>query len=293
MDNKKIGAGLFLIILGGLFLLVNLGYISFNIFFSILDLWPLLLVVAGVNIIFNKRPIVALITWIIFFIILILYGSFYGGRDMGSSGENINTSFFKLAETSRGKLDLDIGAAKINIASEKNDLLKLDGYGRQLDYEHSLKNDDKIAIFDFANKNFSPITSNKTSSNYNFKLNENVIWDLDLNLGAISGILNLKNISVESIDLDIGAGDLDIILGDKHDSPNLKINGGVSNLSIAIPKTAGIKIKLDGALNKTDMDNLDLDKVGDYYISPNYEEKDVKIDFYTSMGVGKIKFKVY
>ena len=289
MDNRKLTVGVILIILGILFLLANLGYISFDVLFGILDLWPLLLVVAGVNILFNKKPIIVLVTWVIFFAALILYGIFYGGVN---TDVDFKTHFVKPAETSYGKLNLDIGAARVGVDSEKNNLLKVDAQGAKLRHNNTYKNDMETAIFNFANKNHSPAIYSTRGSNYNFKLNENVIWDLDLDLGAISGTLNLENIATRSVDLDMGAGNLNIILGNKYGKSDIEIDSGASNINIAVPRDAGVKIKLDSSLSKINMDDLNLIKLGDHYISPDYEEKDVKLGFRINMGVGRVDFRV-
>ncbi len=289
MNNKKLISGIILIVLGIIFLLTNLGYISFDVLFGILDLWPLLLIVAGINVLFNKKPIITLITWIVFFIILILYGAFYGWVNTST---DFNTHFTKPVETSHGEFNLDIGAAKVNINSEENNLLKVNTRGVKLDYSNTYKNNKETAIFNFANRNYSSIIFSNRSSNYNFRLNEDVVWDLDLDLGAISGTLDLENVATKSIDLDMGAGNLNIILGNKYDKSDIRIDSGASNINITIPKDAGVKIKLDSSLSKINIDDLNLIKTGDYYISPNYEEKDTKLEFYVSMGVGKIGFRV-
>ena len=289
MNNKKLVSGTILIILGILFLLANLGYISFDMLFGIFDLWPLLFVIAGINIIFNKKPIIVLITWIMFFIILILYGTFYGGIN---TDIDFSTRFTKPAETSYGELNLDIGAAKINVDSEKDNLLEVNARGIKLDYDDIYKNNNETAIFNFANKNYNPIIFSTKSNNYNFGLNENVIWDLDLNLGAISGTLNLENIATESVALNMGAGNLNIVLGNKYDRSNIRIDSGASNINIIVPKDAGVKINLDSSLSKINIDDLNLIRLGDYYVSPDYEKKDVMLEFHISMGVGRVNFRV-
>ena len=257
--------------------------------FGIFDLWPLLFVIAGINILFNKKPIVILITWIIFFVILILYGIFYGSIN---TDIDFSTHFTKPAETSYGKLNLDIGAARVDIDSEKDNLLKVNARGIKLDYNDIYKNNNETAIFNFANRNHNSIIYGTGSNNYNFKLNEDVIWDLDLDLGAISGTLNLENIATKSIALNMGAGNLNIVLGNKYDQSDIRIDSGASNINITVPKNAGIKIKSDSSLSKIDIDDLGLIKSGDYYISPNYEKEDVKLEFHISMGVGIVNFGV-
>lgn len=291
MDNKSLTKGIILIVLGLILLLGNLGYISFDILFNIFDLWPLLLVIAGINILFNKKPIINIIAWVVFFIILIVYGGIYGGRNIRSSHVGFNTSFTKPVETSHGQFALHTGAAQIDIDSGDRELLKVNGHGNKLDYSHTFRNNNELAIFNFTNKNDKSMIFNNRTSKYNFELNENIIWDLGLDLGAISGTLNFEDIPVKNVDLNIGAGNLQIILGEKHNKTNFKIDGGVSNLKIAVPRDAGIRIRLDGALNKIDLDELGLTRTEDYYISPNYEEKDTKLDFHINMGLGKVKFK--
>lgn len=292
MKNNKLISGIILIVLGVFLLLANLGYISFAALFSVFDLWPLIFVVVGINILFNKKPIINFITWIMFLIILIAYGMFFSGGNVKKNRAEFNTSFTKLTETSYGELELDIGAANVNIGSEEKDLLRVNSKGIELDYSHRYNNNKEITSFNFENTGHNIMFLSNNSSNYNFNLNENVIWDLDLDLGAISGVLNLEDIPIRSFDLDIGAGKLDVILGNKYKKSNIKIDGGVSTLSLVVPKDAAIKMKLDSGLSKINIDHLNLTKLEDYYISSNYEEADMKLDFDISMGVGKIDFKI-
>lgn len=74
MDTSKITVGGVLIVLGVLLLLANMGIIDWFHFEMIFDLWPMLLIMAGVNIIFKKNPYVNMGMWILFILTLILYG---------------------------------------------------------------------------------------------------------------------------------------------------------------------------------------------------------------------------
>jgi len=291
MNNNKLSIGVILVTIGIFFLLINLGFISFSILFGIFDLWPLILVVVGINILFKKKSIVSFITWTLFFIVLIFYGAFYEGKNaIGSTG--YNTNFTKPIETVYGELNLDIGASELNIGVEEINLLSVNLRGAKLDYNDIYNNNKETVVFSFQNKNYNKINLTNKGNNYNFNLNKDVIWDLDLDLGAVSGKLNLEEIRIKSIDLDFGAGNLDIILGTKHNKSHIKIDSGASNLNIVIPKEAGIKLKLDTALTKTNIDDLNLKKSGDYYLSTNYEEATTKLEFAINMGVGKIDFKI-
>lgn len=291
VNTNKLATGAILIVIGIVFLLINLGYISFSILFGIFDLWPLILIVVGINVLFKNKSIVSFITWTLFFIILVLYGLYYGEiSNIGTTG--YNTNFKKPMETLYGELDLDIGAAKINIESAQSDLLNASLQGSNLNYTDTYKNNKETAVFNFKSKNYNKVNLNNKNNNYSFKLNKDVIWDLDFDLGAVSGVLNFEEIPIRSMDLDFGAGNLDIILGSNYSKSKLKIDSGASNLNILIPENTGIKIKLDTALTKTNIDSLNLSKEGDYYVSSNYEEASTKLDFDIDMGVGKVDFKI-
>ncbi|SDY22447.1 LiaI-LiaF-like domain-containing protein [Tindallia californiensis] len=68
MKNRDYTSGVILIGAGILFLLRNFGIISFRYLFQF---WPVILIITGINLIIEKQPYVAVLTWILFFIIVI------------------------------------------------------------------------------------------------------------------------------------------------------------------------------------------------------------------------------
>lgn len=78
--TRNIGAGIFLILVGILWALNNAGIADFHLFESIFYLWPLMLVVIGINIIFKDNSLIRTLTWLIFIVVIISYGYFYGNK---------------------------------------------------------------------------------------------------------------------------------------------------------------------------------------------------------------------
>ena len=72
MRRNNLILGMFFVFLGIFFLLTNLNIINFSIWSAIFDLWPLFLVMLGIHLI-SKRPTVTVISWIVFFAIIIFY----------------------------------------------------------------------------------------------------------------------------------------------------------------------------------------------------------------------------
>lgn len=74
MKNDNVGLGIFLVVVGVIIILINIGVMDWTILYSFLRLWPLLLVMAGLNIIFKDNRIVKLIMWLLLIAALVGYG---------------------------------------------------------------------------------------------------------------------------------------------------------------------------------------------------------------------------
>lgn len=296
MGNKRAILGILIIALGVLFLLNNLGFIDFSVLWRIWNMWPLLLVAIGFNIIFKENQKAIYAIWIVFFALLIFYGiylqkNYQSRHHMDRMGGNSRVVIEKSQVTEYGQLDLDLGAAELTIDKEDKNLLVAEIRGRDLNYYENYKNNKQRAEISFEGVNFRGVNfSVPHPSNYEFYLNRNVLWELDLDLGAISGEINLEDIPVRSIDLDFGAGELDFVLGDKSSELIFYIDAGASSLNIKIPEGAAIKVDMDAALTSTNLDDFDLIRDGDNYISRDYESADTKIEFDIDMGAGEIIF---
>jgi vacuolar-type H+-ATPase subunit I/STV1 len=74
MKNRSISLGILLILTGIVWVMINAGYIAeWSIRGSISVLWPLLLVMLGLNILIRKSPLISVIIWIVFAAIIIGY----------------------------------------------------------------------------------------------------------------------------------------------------------------------------------------------------------------------------
>lgn len=77
MKNKNLEFGFFILSIGIVSLLVNTGIIKWSIVNAFLELWPAILIVIGINIIFHNNSIIRIITWLLFLGAIVLYGYFY------------------------------------------------------------------------------------------------------------------------------------------------------------------------------------------------------------------------
>jgi hypothetical protein len=302
--KKNVTLGIIIIFIGIIWLLSNLNIFSFsliNIFLrSLATLWPLILIGFGLSILLKKNGVYKLLIWLIILVTILLYGvakvnsgtldNEYSPSDYDYSASH-DYSLSKDPATEEGKLNLNFAAGEISLASNNAKLLRLKSNIPNLKYDYRFLNGKKKVIIDFDKKKYLPFQGiNKTLFCF-LDLHKEVIWEMDLNLGAAKGDLDLRDLAVKKIELDVGAADLTLRLGDRHPHTDIEINAGASNLEIYLPKDVGLKIKLDSALADNNLADLGLEKNSDYHISPDFDSKPTKFLFHIDMGMGNLKFR--
>lgn len=286
-NSKGIGFGVFLLTIGIVWTLVSLKVISLSVFYSIITLWPLVLVMIGINIIFRNKPLVNAITWIALLAVIIVYGHYnYDSRFDSDSALKASNVAVEKTGSQKAVLDLSLGGMKFNVDSDTDKLLEAslnDPYAR-----YDVKTAGSTTTIKFGRDEFKPFVFAYDGYRGDFHLDPAVAWDLNIKMGAVNGTLDLTGIAAENIKMSTGAADLTLIMGDKASNSNVDIKAGASKFELHVPKTAGVTMVIKNALSSTNVDELGWTKNGNIYTSPNYDGAAVKINVSCSMGAGKI-----
>lgn len=290
MKHRNLGLGIFILSIGILLLLANLGVINWTIFNSLLDLWPALLIMAGINIIFRHNEIVKVITWIAFLALIIAYSI------LNKNGILINDAKWNASKTvkyerkanmERGELKLDLGGCRFSLGSSSTDLV--DAKFTDSNVKNSIEERDggKTAYLAFQNKKVSTSNYNSNSEDARININNGIMWNIDLDAGGINGTIDMSDLKVNNLKMEIGAANVKLMFGDKSSTMNTVIDGGASNIEAYIPRYVGVKVRMDSALSSTNLNGLGWTKQGHEYTSPNYDNASIKINMDVDMGVGK------
>jgi len=293
MKGRSIGFGIFILSIGVIWILFNLGIINWSILDALYRLWPLIFVVIGINVIFRNNSIVRGITWLAFLAAIISYGYFFPNVPATQKpGEGGNVSIEMPAETKRGELDLELGGVNLDVASTSARLVE--AFVSDPDINHSVGygNGKETATIRFNKKNRFAIYPGSVNSQLKVNLNENVLWNMNVKTGAVKGMLDLSRLRVENLKVDAGAAKLDFVFGRKSENFNVRLNAGASDIGVTVPSGSGVRIRMDGALNGTNLNELGWEKQGKVYTSPGYDSAPAKIDMEVKMGVGHFTVKV-
>jgi hypothetical protein len=134
----------------------------------------------------------------------------------------------------------------------------------------------------------SPVTkkriSNNIKNNWELKLNNQIIYNLSIETGAINMDSNLSGFKVEKLYIKSGVSNINLVVP-KYNS-KIIINTGASNIDIAIPKEVGAMLNIDSGIAIKNLD--DFIKRNDTYISNNYDNSEFKTEIEIDCGVSNI-----
>lgn len=296
MENRHVGFGVLLLSIGVVLLLINLGIISWSIVESFFELWPAILIVAGINIIFHRNQVVKIIAWLAFVALIVAHSYFYGGSNVpdffqGTGSEKVRIE--KASEVEQANLRLELSGTELLIVSTSSSLVDAELASSRISHSVEYEDSKRTANVTFEETHPFGIDINFRNNKNKFSLDENVTWDMFIDTGAANGTIDMSNLKVKSLDIDVGAANLKLICSSKYPSTSVKLDAGASNIEVVVPQGTGVKVKMDSTLSSYNLREPDWEKQGEYYVSSNYDSSDNKIFFDVDMGAGKfdVSFK--
>ncbi|MCX7745703.1 MAG: hypothetical protein N2645_02270 [Clostridia bacterium] len=291
MKNRKIGFGVFLISIGVLWLLGYFGLIDIlAVLGALFKLWPLIIVAIGINIIFKGNSIVKSVVWISFLAVILTYSLFIekNSYDNGKFIQTNNITIEQTDETKHGNLHLSLGAGNLELNSTTGNLIDGSTTKSKLKQSVLYRNGKETAVVNLEKGKYF-LDRNFMNETVRVNLNENTDWELDINAGLENGTLNMSKLKLKQFTLDVGLSDLKLIFGNNFEKTDVKINAGLSDIEMVLPKELGVRINVDGGLNDTNLDHLGWNKESGYYQSPGYSEAKNKMNIKVDMGLSHLE----
>lgn len=296
--------GLFLIILGVVFFLNTYGFLPWGFWVNIIDLWPLILIIAGIALFFNKRvPFSAVL--VVFLLALVGYSFFQGVPNTGngvsrgplqegaSKVMELTAPFEKGVKTS--ELNLNLGGAQVNVNGVKSESGQqpslLTGtyhwnnrfnYGSEPEFSQVRNGETHRIKFNSEKKPSSG------DSSLDLGLSDQVEYDMEINAGAVRGTLDFSQLRVKKLDMSTGASDIELRFGDTGIHTKVDLSTGASKITLVVPENVGLKIHLSGIASNTNFTGDGLFLSDKEWASPNYNSAKTTIEMDISMAAGKV-----
>ncbi len=242
-----------LITAGVLFLLSNLNVLDID-FWNLWRLWPVLLILAGLDIILGRRSalgniFVLLITIVVVAGVVILIVSAPDALGTLASGE-VERVDEPLDGIERADLAVRFAAGTLEIGrlTDSSSLFEAD---LELATERKplwgITRDGSEASMALEYRSGAFMQNWRRGDEWDLRLSPKVGYDLDVSMGAGDATLNLSGLDIRGLTVETGAGRATIILPEEGDF-EAEISGAVGQVVIEIPEGMAARVQVSRAL---------------------------------------------
>jgi len=300
VDNKVRRGGLvgpvILIGLGIVFLLNNLGVLSWSVWEVLLRMWPVLLIALGLDLLIGRRSIWGSLLALVLILAVLAGGLWLSGVHLGTgesgTGEVVSQPL-EGATQARVVISQGSGIQRISALSETANLVE--GKIRLANGESVTRHFAvEGGVASFALKSHGPGTVGPylggTGPIWDLGLNPEVPLQLSLSLGAGEYDIDLRDLRVRELDASLGAGQTTIILPQEGGFRG-KVSGAVGQTVIVIPEGLAAQITMSAALVHRDVPGS-FRRDGDVYTSPGYEMAEKRVELEVSQAIGQVSVRL-
>ena len=295
-----------LIGLGLLFLGQNLGLVPGDVWSSLWRLWPLLLVVAGIDLIFGRSGWPATIGLLAVGLVVaavvaatVLAGQVgrwsWEGQSFGvATPAGVERLTEDLAGARRATIKLEHSAGRLTLGAlpaESTQLLDAElAHGENATVVPTIDrrgDQAQVTVRARTERNALPL-GDAGRQDWTINLSPEVPHQLEIESGAGDLDLNLTELAVSELDLQAGAGSLEVTLPRAAGRTEASVQAGAAEVDLTVPEGVAARITLEGGLTETTIDQSRFPKVGSYYQSPDYETATNRVDLDVETGVGRV-----
>ncbi len=302
MKISRIRNGVILISVGLVLLLNNLDYVDWSVWFSILSLWPVLLIAIGIEKLFAKTALsfLALLSPILFLIAILGPAYFYSSQGEKEFFRNTYNWEKELESPyKKGYASLDFKAGRLEIDSNTDKLIsaKLDYWRRKPLSIYNYSEQDSLVRLNLKDVDRFWKTGFRSSFNksrdWNISLSDKIPWELEIENAAMSGDLDFSQLVLENLTIELDASSLKIKLGDKAKFLKASIDADVSSLELLLPKSAGLQIESRSSLSSTQFRDISLNREKKRIWTYNYDTAPSRIDIRLKGAISSLRIVGY
>ncbi len=253
-----------LILAGVIALLVNTGELSVDRIYQLLNLWPAILIVIGLELIVRRSMHGPAGDGAAALIVLIAVGGAVAYITIAPNPSATHTldASGPTGNLSHASVEIGVGAATITVTGGS-------GLGSELYRAHIQYSGSKPDVsLDQTNGKLTIDQSNNTFGLQNrrfvldLQLNPEVTWTIAENSGAAQDKIDVPNVHVAGVTLTTGASTDDITLGAPSGIVPVEINGGALTVHIHRPSGTNASADVSGGAVSLDFDGRSLHAIG-------------------------------
>ncbi|HYF81248.1 MAG TPA: LiaF domain-containing protein [Symbiobacteriaceae bacterium] len=292
-----------LILVGLAFLADNFNLLQFNVWEMMWRLWPVWLIAVGLDMIIGRRTSWG--SWLALGIIVtIVSGAVWFGNNLGinftgnwetttSPAERITISEdLKDAKRATVQINSSVGEFRLE-ASDSTDKLVEGTVGRlngeRIDKDYYGSNGDMTFILKSGGLSIPNVNTRRGQGVWDLKLAKNLPMDLKVGTGVGEAHIDLTGLTLNRLDVSTGIGEVDLTLPNTGNF-SVKMDNGIGQTTLRIPDGMEAKVRASKGIGSIEINGAFERKDG-YWMTPNYENAQNRVDVEISGGIGEIQIR--
>lgn len=283
-----------LIGLGIVFLLNNLGLLSWDVWPALLRLWPILLIGLGLDLLVGRRSVIGSLLVAIALLAVMLGAIWWassGSLGPGSPGsQELNQP---LGDARRAEIAIAMAVGKLTVGAqtEPGGLVEgtiVQGERDELRREFTVRGD--TAVFRLRGEPrdgwAAPFGQRGEAITWDLRLNPQVPTRLEINTGAASATIDLSRLAVSDLDINVGVGATRLTLPE-YGRLQAQLKAGVGETNVIIPAGVAARIQANTGIGNVRLEGT-FERSGNVYTTPGYNSAADRVDLHVSGGIGSV-----
>lgn len=284
-----------LIAIGVVLLLNNLGWTAITVW-DLLQLWPVLLIAAGLDLLIGRRS-----AWgsvLVLIVLLLLMGG--GLWLLSSAGPALGPAVEEVAVPLQGAAEADVeigfGVGELRIDSGAGSGQLLEGTvalhrGERLDRSARLQDGTLSAALRSQGQWVTPLFTWGGQPEWRLSLTREVPLRLFVEGGVGDVSVDLDRVLLSGLTVQMGVGRAAVTLPTDGGFEG-RLDNGIGLLLVRVPPGLGVRIQSSTGLGTISVPS-GYDRDGDAYESPGYRTAQERVDLWLENGIGLIRVETY
>ena len=286
--------GIFLLFLGIVFLLQTLNVLPWSLWGNLWRFWPVLIIVTGLNILLRRYN-----PWLVSVLILLLLFACLGIAiwQYGSSspaGETTKSYSEPLGSLEHAQIQINFTAGSLTMdglpASSPN-LVEADSGTKNGNMRADFRGQGSEGTLHLSTERVNRRFWNEAETNWEVGVTRNIPLTIDIKSAASNIHLDLSKLAVTELQMDIDAGNYRVNMPSSAGTTRAYIKADVANIEVSIPDGVAAKLKVDADLSAFEMDENRFPRKGDYYVSPDFESAENRVELELECDIGRVQVK--
>jgi len=283
--------GICLLFLGIVFLLQTLNVLPWGLWGTLWRFWPVLIIIIGLNILLRRYN-----PWLVSALILVLLFACLGiatwqyGPSL-PAGETTKSYSEPLGSLEHAQIQINFTAGSLTIgslASGSPNFVEATG-SRNMRVDFQSKGNE--GTLNLSTERVNRRLRNEADTRWEVRFTRNIPLTIDVKSAVGNLELDLSELQVTELQMDIDAGNYIIEMPSSAGTTSAYIKADLANLEVTIPDGVAARLEVDTDLTALEVDESRFPRKGDYYISPDFERAENRIELEIDCDLGRVQVK--